>query len=76
MGIATADSLIETAVGRLVPGVVFLVAQDGRVVHQRAFGFAQLNDYAGHRLVSPRVMRTGTMFDLASVTKVMATTMA
>ena len=76
MGIATADSLIETAVGRLVPGVVFLVAQDGRVVHQRAFGFAQLNDYAGHRLVSPRVMRTGTMFDLASVTKVLATTMA
>ena len=46
------------------------------MVHQRAFGFAQLNDFAGHRLVSPRAMRTGTMFDLASVTKVLATTMA
>lgn len=76
LGIATADSLIEGAVGRLIPGAVFLVAQDGRVVHQRAFGFAQLNDYAGHRLVSPRAMRTSTMFDLASVTKVLATTMA
>jgi len=76
VGIATADSLLGAAVGRLIPGAVFLVAQDGRVVHQRAFGFAQLNDYAGHRLVSARAMRTGTMFDLASVTKVLATTMA
>ena len=29
-----------------------------------------------HRLASPRAMRTSTMFDLASVTKVMATTFA
>jgi len=32
-GIATADSLIEGAVGKLFPGAVFLVAKDGRVVH-------------------------------------------
>jgi CubicO group peptidase (beta-lactamase class C family) len=75
-GIATADSLIEGAVGKLVPGAVFLVSKDGRVVHERAFGYAQLNDYQGHRLPSPPAMRTSTMFDLASVTKVMATTMA
>ncbi|HEY3112420.1 MAG TPA: serine hydrolase [Gemmatimonadaceae bacterium] len=75
-GIATADSLIGNAVGRLIPGAVFLVSKDGRVVHQRAFGYAQLNDYFGHRLVNPRPMRITTMFDLASVTKVMATTMA
>jgi CubicO group peptidase (beta-lactamase class C family) len=60
----------------LIPGAVFLVSEDGRVVHERAFGYAQLNDYEGHRLGEPRVMRTTTMFDLASVTKVMATTMA
>src|SRR5881392_2625274 len=75
-GISTADSLIASAVGRLIPGAVFLVSQDGRVVHQRAFGYAQLNDYFGHRLVQPRAMRVTTMFDLASVTKVVATTMA
>src|SRR6266478_3750964 len=75
-GIASADSLIQEAVGQLVPGAVFLVSQDGRVVHERAFGYAQLNDYQGHRLPSPPAMRTTTMFDLASVTKVMATTMA
>lgn len=75
-GVATADSLIESSIGTLFPGAVFLVARDGRVVHERAFGYAQLNDYEGHRLPSPTVMHTSTMFDLASVTKVMATTMA
>ena len=75
-GIASADSLIGAAVGTLVPGAVFVVSRNGRVVHERAFGYAQLNDFDVHRLVAPRPMRTSTMFDLASVTKVMATTMA
>jgi CubicO group peptidase (beta-lactamase class C family) len=74
--ITTADSLIAASIGTLTPGAVFLVAKDGRVVHQRAFGYAQLNDYDMHRLASPRAMQTSTMFDLASVTKVMATTFA
>ena len=75
-GIAVADSTIEASIGKLIPGAVFLVSKDGHVVHERAFGYAQLNDYAMHRLASPPVMRTSTMFDLASVTKVMATTFA
>ena len=75
-GIATADSLINASIGRMFPGAVFLVAKDGRVVHERAFGHAQLNDYEMRRLVSPRPMRTSTIFDLASVSKVMATTFA
>lgn len=75
-GIVTADSLVAAAIGTLTPGAVFLVAKDGRVVHERAFGYAQLKDYEGRRLANPRVMRASTMFDLASVTKVMATTMA
>lgn len=75
-GIATADSLIIASLGTLTPGAVFLVAKDGQVVHERAFGYAQLNDYDGHRLATPPAMRTSTMFDLASVTKVIATTMA
>ncbi|HEY3133615.1 MAG TPA: serine hydrolase, partial [Gemmatimonadaceae bacterium] len=74
--IPNADSLISASVGKLISGAVFLVAKDGRVVHQRAFGYEQLNDYEGRRLASPRPMRISTMFDLASVTKVMATTMA
>jgi CubicO group peptidase (beta-lactamase class C family) len=74
-GVAIADSLIGSSIGTLIPGAVFLVAKDGRVVHERAFGYAQLNDYDGHRLATPPAMRMSTMFDLASVTKVMATTM-
>ena len=75
-GIASADSLIGAAVGTLIPGAVFVVSRNGRLVHERAFGYAQLNDFDMHRLAVPRPMRTSTMFDLASVTKVLATTMA
>lgn len=74
-GIAQADSLIAAAVGTLTPGAVFLVSHHGRLVHDTAFGYAQLKDYAGHRLASPPPMTRETMFDLASVTKVMGTTM-
>ncbi len=75
-GIATADSLIDASVGTLTPGAVFLVGKDGHVVHERAFGYAELRDYEGRRLATPPAMQTSTVFDLASVTKVMATTMA
>lgn len=75
-GIATADSIIESAVGTRIPGAVLVVARYGEPLHQRAFGHAQLEDYQGRRLAAPRPMRTTTLFDLASVTKVAATTFA
>ena len=74
--IQTADSLIQSALGTQFPGAVFVVARNGVVLHERAFGFAQLNDGQLRRLPKPPLMRTTTMFDLASVTKVMATTMS
>ena len=75
--LARADSLLEAAVAREeIPGAVLVVTQDGRIVHERAFGHAQLYDYGMRRLASPRPMHTSTLFDLASVTKVMATTYA
>ncbi len=76
-GIAIADSLVEAAVGHnVIPGAVLVVAQNGKVLQNRAFGFAEAYDFNMHRLTTPRVMHTSTMFDLASVTKVMATTFA
>jgi serine-type D-Ala-D-Ala carboxypeptidase len=75
-GLAAADSVVEAAVGTLVPGAVLSVSRNGRIVHERAFGFAQL---AGDRTGgegTARAMTTGTIFDLASVTKVMATAFA
>ncbi|HEY9427174.1 MAG TPA: serine hydrolase domain-containing protein, partial [Gemmatimonadaceae bacterium] len=75
--LAAADSIIDAWVSaEKVPGAVFLVSRDGQVVHERAFGYAQLYDYQMHRLADPPAMDTSTMFDLASVTKVMATTFA
>ena len=76
LALSTADSLIAAAVEHTVPGAVLVVAQNGRTIHERAFGWAELEDYQGRRLTNPRPMHTSTMFDLASVTKVMATTMS
>jgi serine-type D-Ala-D-Ala carboxypeptidase len=75
-GLTTADSLIRAAIGTQTAGAVLVVARDGRVLKETAYGYAQLNDYDGRPLATPRVMRPSTLFDLASVTKVVATTFA
>lgn len=75
--LARADSILADAVAReAIPGAVLVVTQHGRIVHERAFGHAQLYDAGMRRLAEPRPMRASTVFDLASVTKVMATTYA
>jgi uncharacterized protein YbbC (DUF1343 family) len=61
------DALVQQEVNDLgITGAVLLVGHDGHIVHQKAFGF---------RAVSPRrePMTTDTIFDLASLTKVVAT---
>ena len=76
-GIASARRLVEEAVMQgQVPGAAMLVAVDGKVLAEHAFGYAQINDFEMRRLAAPRGMQKSTVFDLASVTKVMATTMA
>ncbi|HXJ34066.1 MAG TPA: serine hydrolase [Candidatus Eisenbacteria bacterium] len=63
------DAIVEDeiAAGR-IPGAVVVVGRDGAVVYRRAFG---------RRTASPvRPMTLDTIFDLASLTKVMATTPA
>jgi CubicO group peptidase (beta-lactamase class C family) len=58
---------------RLYAGAVVLVAYRGQIVHESAIGHAQT--YEGTEpLADPREMTTDTIFDLASVTKVAATT--
>jgi CubicO group peptidase (beta-lactamase class C family) len=75
-----------------ISGAGLLVTKDGQVVLEKAYGWAQLYEYgegeygasaAGEtrpgslgRLSRPVPMDTATVFDLASVTKVMATTFA
>ncbi len=74
--LAFADSVLAAAVAEeVLPGAVLLVARDGAVLHERAYGYAGLFE-GDRRLVSPEPMTVGHVFDLASVTKVMATTWA
>jgi len=67
---AGADQVVERAIAaRGFPGAVIALGRGGPPVHQRAFG--QLTYEAG----SPRV-KPDTIYDLASLTKVVATTTA
>jgi uncharacterized protein YbbC (DUF1343 family)/CubicO group peptidase (beta-lactamase class C family) len=64
------DSVIQTAVqNRDIPGAVLLVGHDGQVVYRKAFGERSLEP-------TRSAMTADTIFDLASLTKVIATTTA
>lgn len=67
--LARVDAVVEQAVrdGRL-PGAVVLVGHGGEIVYERAFGARSL------RPGTPEPMTLDTVFDLASLTKVVATT--
>jgi uncharacterized protein YbbC (DUF1343 family)/CubicO group peptidase (beta-lactamase class C family) len=68
--LAVLDAIVQDAIrdGQM-PGAVLLVGHDGQVVYRRAFG---------NRSLEPRrePMTVDTIFDLASLTKVVATTTA
>ena len=55
------------------PGATIVVARGGKIVYEKSYGYAMLNDM-GVRLDDPRPMEMNTMFDMASCTKIMATT--
>jgi uncharacterized protein YbbC (DUF1343 family)/CubicO group peptidase (beta-lactamase class C family) len=67
---AAVDSVIETSIqNHETPGAVLLVGHDGKIVYRKAFG---------GRSVEPTksAMTVDTIFDIASLTKVVATTTA
>ena len=68
-GLASADSMVDAWVeeGR-IPGAVLLVVRNGDAFLHEAYGLASVDDSLP--------MSKSTVFDLASVTKVMATTYA
>ncbi len=62
--------LVETAIqAHKIPGAVVLIGHDGQVVYRRAFGQRSL-------VPERQPMAVDTIFDLASMTKVIATTTA
>ncbi|WP_298301787.1 serine hydrolase, partial [Hydrotalea sp.] len=71
------DSIIQSQVQQqLIPGAVVLIKKDGKVVYQQAYGYARLYSRDHQLLAKPEKMQLNTMFDLASLTKVVGTTTA
>jgi CubicO group peptidase (beta-lactamase class C family) len=71
------DAVIEDDVKKGFPGAVLLVAKDGKIVKENAYGWAKC--YDGKRLLpieKRQAMQVGTMFDIASNTKMYATIFA
>jgi beta-N-acetylhexosaminidase len=64
------DSIVTDALDKgAFPGAVLLAAKDGKIVYQKAYGHYQFNPASLH-------MKPESIFDLASVTKVSATTVS
>ena len=63
------DSIVDDAIrAHAIPGGVVLVAKDGKIAYERAFG------YMGYDSTEP--VYPETVYDLASLTKIMATTIS
>lgn len=73
---AAVDKLIEQEIKQGFPGAVLLVVKDGAIVKRSAYGYARKYADGGEPLSKPIKMRTNTLFDLASNTKMFATNLA
>ncbi|HET7442392.1 MAG TPA: serine hydrolase, partial [Terriglobales bacterium] len=68
--LAVIDPIVQQAIGdHEIPGAVVLIGHDDKVVYRKAYGY---------RSLEPRreVMTVDTIFDIASLTKVVSTTTA
>lgn len=60
----------------LIPGAVLQVKKGPDILYRKAVGYATRFDSAGKRLKKPEKMTEGHLFDIASLSKVIATTTA
>jgi serine-type D-Ala-D-Ala carboxypeptidase len=71
----TVDSILKSQVNAgKIPGAVVEVKIGEETIIKQAFGYAQKYDYEHHLLARPDTMTISTMFDIASLTKVVGTT--
>ncbi|NRG46721.1 penicillin binding protein PBP4B [Bacillus sp. CRN 9] len=74
-GLKKVDKLIQSEIDAGFPGAAIVVIKDGKIVMDEAYGYAQI--YDNHTpLKKPQKMKTSTIFDLASNTKMYATNYA
>jgi serine-type D-Ala-D-Ala carboxypeptidase len=69
------DSVVQAAIrSDLIPGAVIQIQKDGKIIYSKAYGQSQKYDFH-HQLLQPAPdMDMATLFDLASLTKVVGTT--
>jgi len=71
------DKILQAQVdSNKIPGAVIEISQEGRVVYEQAYGWAQEYDFNHRELASPEKMTVNHLFDIASLTKVVGTTTA
>lgn len=69
------DSIVTAAVNAdLIPGAVVQIQHNGKLIYAQAYGYSQKYDFRHQPLANPPAMTLGTLFDLASLTKVVGTT--
>ena len=69
------DSILNSKVANeKIPGAVIQIKKDGKVIYKQAYGYAQKYDINRNLLNTPELMNTATLFDMASITKVIGTT--
>ena len=69
------DLAEQTVVNHLTSGIVVMVIHNNKIVYNESFGYSYLHNN-GNIVNNPVKMTTDNIFDLASLTKVMATTQA
>lgn len=70
------DQFIQNDISKGFPGASIVVVHKGNIIKQQAYGYALKYDEQQRAVNAPASMTTSTMFDLASNTKVFATTLA
>ena len=69
------DSILQTKVNKdEIPGAVIEIKKENQIIYKQGYGYAQKYDYNHRLLGTPEKMTVNTLFDIASLTKVIGTT--
>ncbi|PAD38894.1 penicillin binding protein PBP4B [Terribacillus sp. 7520-G] len=74
-GLKKVDELIENDIENGFPGASLMIIKDGKIVKDSRYGFRQVYDGL-EELEHPKKVKKGTLYDLASNTKMYATNFA
>lgn len=70
------EDIINYDINHGFPGATIGVLYQGKKVYRNTFGYACLYDKCGKKLRTPSVLKQNMLFDVASLTKIFATTYA